>query len=115
MPPKPERVVQCQPYRPFPGGVGGKVQSGKFLVWIVAVDRRWHHPISAGKDAEDRLQSPGRPKGVANHALGAADRDRWGMITEKVLDGPNLCDITKRRGSAVGVDAVDIFQVATCM
>ena len=108
MSPKPEGVVQYQPYRPFPGGVRGKVQSGKLFIRIVAVDRRWHHPISAGKDAEDCLQSPGCPKGVPDHAFGAAYRDRRSVVAEEIPDGSNLSDITKWRGSAVGVDAVHI-------
>jgi len=61
-------------------------------------------PRSSAKDADDRLDPPGRAEEVPGHGFRGADRDLVGILPEDGLDGNGLELVTILGRRAMGVD-----------
>ncbi len=65
--------------------------------------------VADGQGADDGLQRPGGPHGVADHGLGRADRHLIGVLAEDLLDGHGLGGVVEGGAGAVGVDVVHLL------
>ena len=55
--------------------------------------------------------TPPEAQQVADHALGAADRQPMGVSAEYLLDRLSFGNVAQRRARAVGIDVVHVFGV----
>ena len=92
-------------------GLVGNVVQIAFRVGFLVIDRGVNFPVHDGFDAGHGLQSARGAEGMANHALGAADRNTVGVIAEQPLDGDGFHGVVEGRRSAVGIDIVHIGSV----
>ena len=65
--------------------------------------------VADGQHAEAGFESAGPAQQVAGHGFGAADRQLGGVVAKRALDCRGLDAIADGRGSAVGVQIIDLL------
>src|SRR5690606_29086302 len=67
--------------------------------------------VANGEHREQRLDAAGGTEQVAGHGLGGGHRELAGVVAEGALDGNGLALVAHLRGSAVGVDVIDVLGI----
>src|SRR5258707_12125606 len=82
----------------------GHIVEVAFRVWVFVVDRRVDEAAVDGQQSRDRLHRAGRAEQVADHRLGAADRDSVGVVAEGELQRLGLTGTVELGRLAAGMD-----------
>ena len=105
-----EGVVDDDVHRHFTRGIRHIVQI-TFGVGGLQVDRWRNNAVLDGERARGHFHRAGGAEHVAGCAFGGTDGELARVVAENGLDGLRFRDVPDWRGSAVGIDVIDISQI----